>query len=237
VHRDRLVATVTISPDLLGHVRQCLRLSLSSVGSSAGVANSMNAFTRLAFPAYVCAVAAVEAFVNEELIGHVARIVLRDSPLWNLSNDSLEKMELPTKLIVVPQVLFGRSFRRGAQPFQDFALLVKVRNDVIHFKMEMEPPSYLRPLVDRGIALTAEASAAGADYAWPHKLSCTEGIRWAHNTACRVVNGLADFVPPEHRDLVAAGAHNFREIPEAEFREWLAERRAQGAGRKENDDA
>jgi hypothetical protein len=166
----------------------------------------------------VCAVASVEAFVNEQLTGPVASVVLRDSPLWNLGGDSLEKMELLTKIIIIPQFLSGRSFRRGGQPFQDFARLVRIRNDIVHFKMGMQAPRYLRHLEERGIAITNPSAAEGVDYAWPDRLSSTEGIRWAHNTARRVVNGLVEFVPSEHRGLLAGMVENYREIPDSEMR-------------------
>jgi hypothetical protein len=217
------MTTVSISGDLLNHVRKCLQLSFDYIRTGAGVRHDTNAFTPHAFPAYVCAVAAVEAFVNERLLGPLARAALRGSPLWNLGSDSIEKMELLTKLVVVPQVLFGRCFPRDAQPFQDFAMLVKVRNDVIHFKMEMNPPSYLRPLAEKGVALTADAAAQGADYPWPSKLSSTQGIRWAYNTACRVLTELAHFVPPEHQYVLGMSAGCLREISEVEMRAWVAE--------------
>ncbi len=185
------------------------------------ITNGSNAYTPYAFPSYVCAVASVEAFINEQLVGHIARVVLRDSPLWNLGSDSLEKMELLTKIIVFPQVLFGRSFRKNEQPFQDFAMLVRVRNDVIHFKMSMDAPSYLCALADRGIALTAPSASKGADYDWPHRLSSTEGICWAHNVACRIVNSLVQFVPPEHQRILGVTVQNYGEIGEAELHEWV----------------
>lgn len=223
IRSDSKVSTASISGDLIGHVRTCMDLSLDYIGSGRGVFNATNAFTPHAFPSYVCATASVEAFVNEQMIGQLAQAVLRDSPLWSLLEDgSLEKMDLLPKIVIVPQVLFGKSFRRDAQPFQDFRVLVRVRNDLVHFKMGMEPPKYLRLLAQRGIALTAPSASEGADYDWPHKLSSTEGIRWAHNTACRVVNELVQFIPDEHRKIIiGAMAENYREISDSEIREWM----------------
>lgn len=203
------MATASISGELLTHVRTCLQLSASYVRTKRGVRHGTNAYTPHAFPAYVCAVAAIEAFINERLMSRLARAAFPDSALWDLE-ESLETMRLAAKLVVVPRLLFGRSFDRGAQPFQDFALLIKVRNTVVHFTMEMKPPSYIRILSERGIALTAVAAPEGADYAWPHKLSSTEGIRWAHNSTCRIIAALVEFIPSEHR--LGVSASHFHEI-------------------------
>lgn len=215
------MASVSISGDLIAHVRTCFELSLEYVLTGEGVRHGMNAYTPYAFPAYVSAVAAVEAFLNEQLLGEFAKVVLSDSPLWNLGKDSLEKIELKTKLIVIPQVLFGRSFTPGSAPYQDFALLIRVRNDVIHYKMGSTPPSYVQPLSDRGIALTTDKAHGGVDYVWPHKLSSTEGIRWAHNSACRTVNALVGFIPLEHKGALSSTARNFEEIDDSDVRSWF----------------
>lgn len=63
-------------------------------------------------------VASVEAFVNEVFLGSMAQSFMRGSPLWSLSEDWLEKVELREKLILVPQLLFGQSLLRGEQPYQ-----------------------------------------------------------------------------------------------------------------------
>lgn len=87
--------------------------------------------------------------------------------------------------------------------------------------MDAEAPSYLKPLADRGITLTPEPTSLGADFAWPHKLSCIKGIQWAHNTACRVANELVQFIPPEHRYILAWTVRNYEEITDSQMAEWV----------------
>ena len=61
--------------------------------------------------------------------------------------------------------------------------------------MKVKAPKYVKVLAQRGIALTA--CPKGADYAWVHKLSSSEGIRWAHNTACKTVQALVSLIPDD----------------------------------------
>lgn len=106
---------------------------------------------------------------------------------------------------------------------QDMALLIRVRNDVVHFKMEGKPPSYLKGLDQRGISLTAWTDSQDSDYVWPHKLSTSEGIRWAHNTACATIKALAYLARTvEHyRDTVTFLAAGFSSIPDSYPRDQL----------------
>ena len=214
--------TVTISGGLIQHVRLILDLSLKYALTGKDVRHGHNVYSPHALPAYVISVSAVEALINETLLGYMARSIWRDSPLWNLKTDSLEKLDLLTKLIIVPQILFERSFTPNRQPLQDFIVLLKVRNDMVHYKMRSEP-RYLQPLVERGIALSSGKAKGNADYPWADKLSCTEGIRWAHNTACAVVHSIVDFLPKEERYISSLShlAMNFQCIPERYVVEWF----------------
>jgi hypothetical protein len=211
--------TATISPDLIFSVRSTLDLSLSLAVKGSVRRIGINSYTPHAFAAYVASVAAVEAFVNETFLGWMCRSSFKESALWDIPNDTLEKTDLLLKLVLVSQLLFGKKFERGKQPLQDFALLCRVRNDVVHFKMQFQEPKYIRSLCDRKIALVDEADEVGP---WPHKLSSSEGIRWAHNTACAVVHQLVSFIPPNERDNLGHLAANFAHISEAEVEAFLS---------------
>ena len=210
---------MAISGDLIAHVRFILSNALNNAISGNVARYGINAGARFAFSAYITAVASVEAFLNEELLGPVARMLFRDSSLWGIKCD---KLEIQTKLIIVPQMLFGTTFDISAQPAQDFRLLVKVRNDLVHYKMQGSPPKYIADLSQRRIALTNDqVSTMGVDYLWPQKLSSTEGIRWAHNTVCKVVHKLVEFIPEEYRGVLGVSAPNYQEIPRERIREWF----------------
>jgi hypothetical protein len=193
---------ISVSPDFIFHVRQIYEMALEEIKSGRVVRYEINGYTRHGLPAYIMAVASVEAFVNEVFLSEFSRITLKNSPLMNLPVDWIEKLELGAKLILIPELIFRRSFPRDAQPYQDMVLLIRIRNDLVHYKMGSTPPKYIKPLEERGIILPSPGAEQGidADYAWPSKLSCSEGIRWAHNTACETVQALVDFAPQDSRE-------------------------------------
>ena len=182
-----MTVSVTVSTNLIYHVRQLYEASLNYLASKHGVRYGINGYTDHALPAYVMAVAAVEAYVNEAFLSDLSRMVFKESALWELPTDWIEKLDLPIKLVLVPYYLFGKSFARDRQPYQDMILLIRVRNIFVHYKMTSTPPGFLQALDDRRISLVAPQVPTGGDFAWAHKLSSSEGIRWAHNTACNIV--------------------------------------------------
>ena len=211
--------TATISPDLVFSVRSTLDLSLALAVKGSVRRIGINSYTPHAFAAYVASVASIEAFVNETFLGWMCRSSFNASALWDIPTDTLEKTDLLLKLILVPQFLFGQTFGRGKQPFQDFALLCRVRNDIVHFMMQCQEPKYVRTLCHRKIALVDRPDEIGP---WPHKLSSSEGIRWAHNTACAVAHQLVSFIPPGRRDLLGYLVTNFVHINESEVEAYLS---------------
>jgi hypothetical protein len=176
--------------------------------------------TDLAVPAYILAVAAVEAFVNEIFLSGFGQMALGPSPAEaghaGLSDmaKSLEKLDLPTKLIEVPRMVVGRSLDRGNQPHQDMTLLTRLRNELVHYKMGDEPPEAVSVLARREVAFPVPPEQeAGGPYPWADRVSTLEGIRWAYNTACATAVALLDLIPEKQRGQLDSLRHNFREIP------------------------
>lgn len=219
--------TASISGDLIGDVRIALFASLDLAHSGKVRRIGDNSYTPHAYSAYVSAVASIEAFVNETFLGWMCRGATASSALWQIPENSLERMDLLLKLVVVPQLLFGITFEHDKQPFQDFALLCRVRNDIVHFKMQLrKTPKYVQTLAQRRIALVESADEAGP---WPWKLSSTEGIRWAHNSACSVAGKLATFIPEASREHLSHGLGNFTPIPAEAVSHWLSSKRIRDA--------
>lgn len=203
-------ATTTISGSLLADVRIAHSVSVAYANSGKGVRHGNNAYTPHGYSAYVAAVASVEAFLNETFLSQMSRLVCKDSSLWDLKRDSLERMDLLLKLIIVPKLLFGSSLKRNEQPYQDFSTLCEIRNDVVHYKMQFEPPKYIDELSRRRIFLTS--GNHDAECLWPNRISCTEGILWAHNVACRMANALVSLAPTEQRHYFSMSVENFSEL-------------------------
>ena len=178
-------------------------MAIEDIAESTRMRNGINGHTVHGLPAYIIAVAAIEAFVNEVFLENsAAKSIFPQSPLWNLPQEWLDKTDLRIKLILVPQLLLGKSFSRGTQPYQGIAQLIKVRNDLVHYKVPSRSPKYVKDFVQRGIALASHLTDKRQDYGWPDKLSTSEGIRWAHNTACKAVDALVSFMPEIHRDMM-----------------------------------
>lgn len=213
--------SVSISGEFIDHVRKLLSDSLGDSLTGKFARHGTNAATRHGLSAYILAAASIEAAINESLLGPMTKKLYQDCELWNLGVDWLKSVELTKKLLIVPQMLFGQTLDAARQPHQDFCLLVRIRNDLLHYKMQPHVPKYVRYLTERGIALKA-SNTEGADYAWPHKLSCTHGILWAHNTACDVVSKLESFIPEDKRSFVFPLSANYKRIPESYLDQWYA---------------
>lgn len=213
--------TVSISGNLIGHVRKILDESLIDSLSGKAARHGTNAATLHGLSAYILAAASIEAVMNESFLGGMTTSLYKECAIWKMGNDWLKSLELTKKLLLVPQMLFGATFEVGSQPYQDFCLLVRIRNDLLHYKMGYDIPKYVRHLTERGIALTA-CNREGADYAWPHKLSCTHGILWAHNTACHVASKLESLIPEDKRSVVFPLSENYKRIPESFLEQFYA---------------
>ena len=89
-----------------------------------------------ALTSIVFSVVSLEAFLNE-----VADIALEfyADPAISLFVDFMVDAEksrasLESKFVLSRWILAGQKFDRGSQPYQDFALLLGLRNDLVHFK-------------------------------------------------------------------------------------------------------
>jgi hypothetical protein len=179
-----------------------------------------------ALAAYILAVAAVEAFINEFCVAEHTKILTSDSAFWDLKERWRERLNLKQKLVLVPLLLHQQTFRRGQQPYEDMEKLIDIRNGLLHYKMKPGIPKPVRYLIKKGIPLSYVKEMEPGIH-WPAALSCTEGIRWAHNTACRTAQALTSFVPDDKAQTFAMKDMcevSFREIDDATVSNWLEER-------------
>lgn len=216
------MASVTISSDFFVHAKSIFWNAIDTAKHDHVSREEINVFTHDASPAYICCVAAVEAFVNEIFFGLPTFQKLKESPLSSINPNWLERLELKHKLILFPQLLVGDTFDRGAQPYHDMSILIRLRNVLVHYKMDNAAPPYIQDLEARGY--TIQPNKEGADYIWVHKISCTEGIRWAINTSAKSVHSLVDFIRegatvPSFLRL----ADNFQEISKDQVRDRIRE--------------
>ncbi len=211
---------VSISQDLIGHVRRVFDSSLQSILAKPGIRYGVNAYTQLVLPAYILSVAAVEAFIPESLLSWPSRHAYQDSVLWKLDQKWFDKLSLQESIRIIPQLLFGWQFETGEQPYQDFVLLVKIRNALTHYKGEPpQPPGFQRTLAQRGIFLRHKINEQVSYNPWPWDASCTEGVRWAHNVACAVVRAIVTNAPDSSH--LSWNLGNFKPIPDEYVPDFL----------------
>jgi hypothetical protein len=147
------------------------------------------------------------------VLSRLGRLVLGESIL-SAAAESVEKLDLPAKLLLMPHVAFGRSLDPGKQPYQDMVLLTQIRNELVHYKMGEKPPKAVMVLAQRGIAFRVPPEQEeGGPHPWAERVSTLEGIRWAHNTACATAVALLDLIPDEKRGQLDFLRHNFQQIP------------------------
>jgi hypothetical protein len=190
----------SISSDLIQYLRDLYATAFCEIVIKNCDLENINGFTRHAIPAYFVATTAVESFLNEIFLSPAGRVFFK-----NISEDVnywewLEKIELPNKLIHIPQLLLGRTFDTSMKPYQDMRLLITLRNELVHFKMEFKEPNSVKDLQQKKIALKEIGSS------WVHNVSSLRGIWWAHNTVCATIKEIIGFSTPETHPLLAAFA-------------------------------
>jgi len=111
------------------------------------------------------------------------------------------RAQLPEKIQLLSMTLRGRTFPRGSNPYQDFDLLLAIRNRVVHQRpswheagkglVAMDEPRKIRQgLIDRGLF---DRKLVTMPYTIV--LSKPEFGKWAYHTAYYMGRALADCFP------------------------------------------
>lgn len=156
-----------------------------------------------AITAVVLAVASLEALLNE--LFDIASSYATQVPelgVWAQLWEDLERLNIGLKYMIVAQ-LVGKPFHKGKQPYQDFSLLVTLRNDILHYKspltimkpekgrFELEHPKVVRQLVNRKVIPKPHVGAGLLEHVKRASVAL-----WACNTAAIVARHIVDSLPP-----------------------------------------
>ena len=163
----------------------------------------------------VFSVLTLEAFLNE-LAEYALTSDMEQPPVIDVLAEFLRDAEesnasLETKFAVGSWILTGKAFERGKQPFQDFALLVRLRNDIIHFKANdkfkegvpvgKRHENLIGKFRDKNIL--AEDRGEDNLSSWSHLVRTKAVAEWACKTAARMVMDFYKKVPPgDFRDSI-----------------------------------
>jgi hypothetical protein len=177
--------------------------------------------------AIIFSAAATEGFINE--LAELVRGRKQNPNLFRIPPnvcafaDAWEEVEsshgsIRLKYLISSQILSGAAFDKGSNPFQDFDLLIKLRDDHMHLKSkdtELEKVGdtfvtkpkgkYIHALTDRGLAMQVEE---GLSVSWLHRVQTAEMADWACQTALNIILKVLDMFPDgNHMEDMA---HSFK---------------------------
>jgi hypothetical protein len=161
--------------------------------------------------ACVFSAVAMEAFINE-LAGMTSSIILPklETEPYKLQAiaEMLEHVEhshgpLEMKYELVKWICTGQLFDKGTKPYQDFADLIAVRNELVHYKIDripvaedggvtVAPPRVIGRLRSRHVLADIPADVGAA---WIHRIGTASMARWACETAAAMVHITISFLP------------------------------------------
>ena len=160
--------------------------------------------------AIMFSVSALEAFINESVeLGRIVPTAERQKAVQSyvavMSELEERKEALLIKFHMGMLVFSGSTWDEGAQPFQDFKLLVTVRNHIVHMKADR----WESKLTPRGpeprslgqypkfIAALQQKSLVGKPLSrtWLALVNDKRVARWACETAAKITRSFAEGVP------------------------------------------
>jgi hypothetical protein len=112
----------------------------------------------------------------------------------------LSRIPLYLKYQIVKLTLSGEFYNEAKQPFKDFRLLIKLRNNIVHLKpermkiksegkWEYKYPNYLKELEKRKL-LKKDARSS-----WVNRIRTLEMAKWACRTALNITHSIIDAFP------------------------------------------
>lgn len=153
----------------------------------------------------------VEAFINEVVLQAETGTSRQPNPTLRTFADVLNEMEqsrapITSKIMMGKFILSGESFDKGENPFQDFALLVKLRNEIVRQKAfeEYSPNKegnhairrrgILEPFKNRGVLARTTAEERNEEVLtnWLDDISTRAMAVWACSAAYGILNNILD---------------------------------------------
>ena len=206
-------------------IQQAGSLFNVALASANGItAGENDGFQQAALVSLVFAVVSLEAFFNETVeLANMVLISERAALAGGVVPSSLEpdvvsvfvdlmtdadkaRASLESKFILASWLLTGKSLDRGAPPYQDFALLLRVRNQLVHFKPnEFTTPkvtpevmsSSRNPVIEQLRSRHVLATNIGGPSGWTAWIETKAMAKWSCDVASRMVVDLVSKTPVE----------------------------------------
>ena len=164
---------------------------------------------RRALISVVFSVIALESFINEmtdyaqDMTAYQPSVEGPEAVLFAQVMGDAEDAHarLESKFTLAKWIVSGQNTDRGGQPYQDFALLIRLRNDLVHTKpnklfvygettMEEAHGALLKRFKGKDIL-----AGDGITGSWTYLIQTKAVAEWSCRTAALVVNDLCSLVP------------------------------------------
>lgn len=134
---------------------------------------------QLAYPmaAVIHAAATLEAFLNEEL----EKVVTTWGASWESTIESIERLDVTKKWVIIPRLLHGKTFDVGAEPYQSLCGLVDLRNALMHYRPVATADVYVPNKIEKLRSKFTFDTHENQD--WTSKVLTPSCARWACKTA------------------------------------------------------
>lgn len=132
-------------------------------------------------PSFVLTVAIWESYLNHCFFSPWAKTLISEEAYekGQAVVEEMEKLTVQGKAFTVPLLILGKTFDKGKQPFQDFHLLVRIRNHITHNPSQTTPDKMVATLRERGLLMPLQHTDIAV---WTEELCSLEVIRWCMNT-------------------------------------------------------
>jgi hypothetical protein len=141
--------------------------------------------------AIIFSAASLEAFIAE--VAFLIECLAEDYPslakLGAVLNDAEESQVQARGKYLIAKAILGNGFDRGTNPYQDFDLLIRIRNAITHMKPDIvrdDPHKLVASLQSRGLCKAEDFP----NNSWMDQIATIPTALWACNVASSMIRAL-----------------------------------------------
>lgn len=126
--------------------------------------------------------------------------ILMSDTIFNDAKDAIEKWDIKTKTVVYPKLLMNKEFiRKDESLWEDFQTILRIRNEIIHYKSSLYegPAKEVARLREKKLTVYLENGSAD----WIMEIGTSECARFCINTIYRMINRLFEMLEKTDADI------------------------------------
>jgi hypothetical protein len=161
-----------------------------------------------ALVAILFSAATLEAFINEfDLFANISSNLLYPHAMLRFLAQVLSEIEtsrgsVRLKYLLAKSVLSGVPYEKGKKPYQDFDLLFRIRDEIVHMrpdKIKREPHKIIAALSARGLCAKDDPHVKST---WLSQIKTRAVARWACNVVRDMVASIKDSLPENENNKI-----------------------------------